>query len=75
LDPDFREQMEKAKSKLLPMQIGKHGQLQEWLHDREEGVPNHRHTSHLIALYPSEQITPMETPELEGQQKLLWKED
>jgi len=44
--------------------VGKHGQLQEWLEDFEEAVPNHRHMSHLIALYPSDQITPDQTPEL-----------
>jgi alpha-L-fucosidase 2 len=27
-------------------------------------VPNHRHTTHLIALHPSSQITPRTTPEL-----------
>jgi alpha-L-fucosidase 2 len=53
-----------ALTRLPPLQIGRHGQLQEWLEDFAEAVPNHRHTTHLIALFPSDQITPQETPEL-----------
>ncbi len=47
-----------------PMQIGKHGQLQEWLEDYEEAEPTHRHVSHLFGLFPGEQITLEGTPEL-----------
>ena len=42
----------------------RHGQLQEWLEDFEDAIPNHRHTSHLVALYPEHQISPRTTPEL-----------
>jgi alpha-L-fucosidase 2 len=63
-DSEFREEVEGARSKLPPLRIGKHGQLQEWLEDFDEAIPNHRHTSHLIALYPSCQITPRTTPDL-----------
>jgi alpha-L-fucosidase 2 len=63
-DSEFREEVEAARSKLPPLRIGKHGQLQEWLEDFDEAIPNHRHTSHLIALYPSCQITPRTTPDL-----------
>jgi alpha-L-fucosidase 2 len=38
--------------------------LQEWLEDFEDAVPNHRHTSHLLALHPGNQITPRATPAL-----------
>ncbi|MGC4936484.1 glycoside hydrolase family 95 protein [Kribbella sp. DT2] len=64
LDDDFRAEVRKARGKLPPFQVGKHGQLQEWLHDFDEAEPNHRHTSHLISVYPERQITPRETPEL-----------
>jgi alpha-L-fucosidase 2 len=63
-DDAFRRRLEAARKKLPPFQIGKHGQLQEWLTDFDEAVPSHRHTSHLIALYPERQITPRSTPEL-----------
>jgi alpha-L-fucosidase 2 len=36
----------------------------EWLEDFDEAAPNHRHTTHLIALYPGAQITPRATPGL-----------
>jgi alpha-L-fucosidase 2 len=63
-DDTFRSHLEAARKKLPPFQIGKHGQLQEWLADFDEAVPSHRHTSHLIALYPERQITPREHPSL-----------
>jgi alpha-L-fucosidase 2 len=44
--------------------VGRHGQLQEWLEDYEEGEVGHRHLSHLIGLFSGDQITPEETPEL-----------
>lgn len=47
-----------------PLQIGSYGQIQEWLHDYEEVEPGHRHLSHLFALFPGDQITIEETPEL-----------
>ena len=64
VDADFRQQLESARAKLPPFQIGRHGQLQEWLEDFEDGEPNHRHTSHLTSLYPEHQISPRTTPEL-----------
>jgi alpha-L-fucosidase 2 len=62
-DEAFRAKLEAAKAKLPPLQIGKHGQLQEWLEDFDEVEPGHRHVSHLYALHPGHQITVRETPE------------
>ncbi len=50
--------------RLPPYRMGRHGQLQEWLQDFEEAVPNHRHTSHLLGVFPFAQVTPDGTPEL-----------
>jgi alpha-L-fucosidase 2 len=63
-DEDWGRKLEEAISKLPPLQIGKKGQLQEWLEDYEEVQPEHRHLSHMYALYPDSQITPERTPEL-----------
>jgi alpha-L-fucosidase 2 len=63
-DETLRGRMLAAQDRLPPLQVGKHGQLQEWLEDFDEAEPNHRHTSHLIALYPEDQISPDKTPEL-----------
>jgi alpha-L-fucosidase 2 len=64
IDEEFRAKAKSALDRLPPLQIGKHGQLQEWLEDFDEAIPNHRHTSHLIALYPERQISPVTTPAL-----------
>ena len=49
---------------LPPMQIGRHGQLQEWLLDADDPRDEHRHISHLYGLYPSNQISPYSHPDL-----------
>ena len=64
VDADFRRQLEKTLERLPPMQIGKHGQLQEWLMDVDDPEPQHRHLSHLLGLHPAALITPRETPKL-----------
>jgi alpha-L-fucosidase 2 len=50
-----------ARPRLAPNQIGKHGQLQEWLDDWDEIEPNHRHLSPLWGLYPGSEISPEST--------------
>lgn len=49
--------------RLPPLQVGKHGQLQEWLEDYEEGEPSHRHISHLYWLFPGDGITVEHEPD------------
>ena len=51
-------------SNLPPMQIGRYGQLQEWLIDADDPKDQHRHISHLYGLYPSNQISPYAHPDL-----------
>ena len=50
--------------RLPPMQVGRWGQLQEWLDDLDDPNDDHRHFSHLYGLFPSNQISPYRTPEL-----------
>lgn len=64
LDADFRADLAAARDRLPLMQIGQHGQLQEWLHDWDDPKDKHRHVSHLYGLYPSNQVSPGRTPEL-----------
>lgn len=64
IDADFRQQLIDARAKLAPNQIGKHGQIQEWLNDYEEQDPHHRHVSNLYGLHPYDEITVHGTPEL-----------
>ena len=63
-DADFCGQVAQKRQRLAPLQIGHHGQLQEWIEDWEDKEPKHRHISHLYGLYPSCQITPAATPQL-----------
>lgn len=63
-DTTFADKLDKARARLAPTQIGKHGQVMEWLEDYDEPEPRHRHVSHLYGLFPSDQITPYGTPEL-----------
>lgn len=49
--------------KLPPLQIGRFGQIMEWLEDYKEAEPGHRHISHLFGLYPGNLITNTTTPE------------
>jgi alpha-L-fucosidase 2 len=64
VDPDYRAKVESMRSRLLGPQIGKWGQLQEWAEDLDNPDEPHRHTSHLLAVFPGRQITPVGTPEL-----------
>ena len=64
VDEAERGQMKTLLSQIPPMQIGKYGQLQEWLIDADDPKNEHRHISHLYGLYPSNQISPFSHPEL-----------
>ncbi len=64
VDEDFREELEVARARLLPYQVGRHGQLQEWSRDWDDPEDHHRHMSHLFGVHPGHQLTPEETPEL-----------
>lgn len=63
-DEAFADSLACARAKLPPMQIGRHGQLQEWLYDWDRTDDHHRHVSHLYGLYPGNQISSFRTPEL-----------
>ncbi|MCB0531112.1 MAG: glycoside hydrolase family 95 protein [Saprospiraceae bacterium] len=63
-DRAFADTLSNLLKRLPPHQIGKHGQLQEWLFDWDRTDDKHRHVSHLYGLYPSNQISPFQQPEL-----------
>jgi len=64
IDPGFKQELITAKEQLLPLKIGKWGQLQEWKEDVDDPENKHRHLSHLYALHPGNQISMVETPAL-----------
>ena len=65
-DKEFSAKLTDVTKRLPPMQIGKAGQLQEWLDDWDLEAPErqHRHVSHLYGVFPSNQITERGTPDL-----------
>jgi len=62
-DAGFRSELEHTEKRLPPVQIGKRGQLQEWIEDYPEAEPAHRHVSHLYSLYPGHDIRLGTTPQ------------
>jgi len=63
VDEDFRAKLKGLRARIAPNQIGRHGQLQEWLEDSDDPDNHHRHVSHMWGVHPGREITP-ETPEL-----------
>lgn len=64
VDKTFSDSLSRLRDRLPPMQIGKHGQLQEWLEDFDNPEDKHRHVSHLYGLFPGNQISPFKHPKL-----------
>lgn len=64
IDQAFSDSLQQALKKFPPIRLRANGGIREWLEDYDEASPNHRHTSHLLALYPYEQISLDKTPEL-----------
>lgn len=63
-DNEFRAKLQEMIPQLSPQKIGQHGQLQEWPEDWDDPKNTHRHISHLIALHPGRDISPLTTKEL-----------
>ena len=63
-DASYSQRIKQTIDRIPPMQIGRHGQLQEWLTDDDDPKDQHRHVSHLYGLYPSNQISPYSHPDL-----------
>ena len=61
VDEPFRKKVASMRERLLGPQIGRWGQLQEWMVDRDDPKDQHRHLSHMIAVHPGRQISPLTT--------------
>jgi len=76
VDKDFAAKLDDMRKQIAPLLVGKYGQLQEWLEDKDNPKNNHRHVSHLWGVYPGWEITP-ETPKFfeAAKQSLLQRGD
>lgn len=76
IDEAWRQTLRQTRARLVPDQIGKHGQLQEWQDDVDVPHNNHRHMSPLWGLYPGAQFT-QDDPRLFNAAKVLlqWRGD
>jgi alpha-L-fucosidase 2 len=63
-DQEFADTLKNLMPKIAPYQIGKFGQLQEWLDDIDDPNNKHRHVSHLWGVHPGKEINWKETPDL-----------
>ena len=77
VDADLRDRLSGMRKQIAPLQIGRHGQLQEWMEDTDDPNNQHRHVSHLWAVYPGSEITPLGTPDLfkAARQSLVFRGD
>jgi alpha-L-fucosidase 2 len=64
MDKPFRADIARVRDQLVGPKIGKWGQLQEWMTDRDDPKDQHRHTSHLFAVFPGRQISMEKTPDV-----------
>ncbi len=75
-DAEFATKLDILRKEIAPNQIGRHGQLQEWMEDKDDPNNKHRHLSHLWAVHPGSEITPRQ-PELfaAARQSLIYRGD
>jgi alpha-L-fucosidase 2 len=64
VDAELQKEIAARRDHLLKPQIGRWGQLKEWMVDRDDPKDDHRHVSHLFGLFPGHQISPATTPAL-----------
>ncbi len=77
VDTALSEQLDSMRKQIAPHRIGQYGQLQEWMEDKDDPKNEHRHVSHLWAVYPGSEITPYGTLDLfkAARQSLIYRGD
>ncbi len=77
VDAGLRDRLSGMRKQIAPLAIGSHGQLQEWMEDTDDPNNQHRHVSHLWAVYPGSEVTPFGTPDLfkAARQSLVYRGD
>ncbi|MDN3548444.1 glycoside hydrolase family 95 protein [Mucilaginibacter aquaedulcis] len=62
-DKVFADTLREKFKQIAPNKIGKYGQLQEWMEDKDDTADTHRHVSHMWGVFPGTDIT-FKTPKL-----------
>jgi alpha-L-fucosidase 2 len=77
VDKDLRAQLTGMRARIAPDQVGRYGQLQEWMEDKDDPKNQHRHVSHLWGVFPGSEITPYGTAKLwaAARQSLIYRGD
>jgi alpha-L-fucosidase 2 len=77
VDDALRNTLKEKYKQIAPNQIGKYGQLQEWMQDVDDTTNKHRHISHLWGEFPGNEINWDESPELmkAARQSLIYRGD
>ncbi len=57
VDADLAAQLDATRARITPNRVGRLGQLQEWLEDKDNPKDTHRHASHLWGVFPGDDIT------------------
>ena len=77
VDADLIKTLQEKYGQIAPNQIGKFGQLQEWMEDKDDTTDKHRHVSHLWGVHPGDDITWENSPALmkAAKQSLIYRGD
>ena len=75
-DAELAAQLDAMRAQIVPNQVGRHGQLQEWTEDMDDPTNTHRHVSHLWAVFPGAEITPKDEALFKAaRQSLIYRGD
>ncbi len=72
IDRAYCAKITSMQKRLLEPQVGRWGQLQEWMDDVNDSTDYHRHNSHMFAVHPGKQISPIYTPDWAKAAKKSW---
>ncbi len=70
-DAAWKMELQQIIPRLAPDQIGRNGDLNEWINDWQDAEPHHRHVSHLYGLYPYDEINANTATLFEAAKKTL----
>ncbi|MDE6854288.1 MAG: glycoside hydrolase family 95 protein [Muribaculaceae bacterium] len=64
IDDEFTARLRRDIKRLPPLEVGRDGLLKEWPGDVRRSDPSHRHSSHVLSLFPLDHVSVERQPEL-----------